>query len=152
MLTAYPDETLHDALRRMGPRDLSRLPVVTRENPRELLGVLRRNDVVRAYNLSQTRRTQDYLEIPSTLQRGGKVEFIEVEIDARSALVGRSIAELSSTLPEDSLLVSIRRTDGTEIVPHGKTRLEVGDQVIAYARAEHLQELRAALTAAAHAG
>ena len=43
-------------LRRMGPRDISRLPVVSRDDPRRLLGVIRRNDLVRAYNLALVRR------------------------------------------------------------------------------------------------
>ena len=56
VVTAYPDETLDTVLRRMGPRDLSRLPVVARDDPRRLLGVIRRNDMVRAYNLALARR------------------------------------------------------------------------------------------------
>jgi CIC family chloride channel protein len=37
LLVAYPDETLADALRRMGVRDIGRLPVVDRDDPRRLL-------------------------------------------------------------------------------------------------------------------
>jgi CIC family chloride channel protein len=59
IVTAFPDETLDTVLRRMGPRDLSRLPVVARDNRRRLLGVVRRNDVVRAYNLALARRRRD---------------------------------------------------------------------------------------------
>jgi CIC family chloride channel protein len=59
VVTAFPDETLDAVLRKLGPRDLSRLPVVSREDPRRLLGVVRRNDVVRAYNLALARRRRD---------------------------------------------------------------------------------------------
>jgi CIC family chloride channel protein len=59
LVTAYPDETLDAVLRKMGPRDLSRLPVVSRDDPRRLLGVVRRNDVVRAYNLALARRRRE---------------------------------------------------------------------------------------------
>lgn len=55
VITAYPDETLDVVLKRMGPRDLSRLPVVTREDAGSLVGVVRRNDIVRAYNLALAR-------------------------------------------------------------------------------------------------
>lgn len=55
VITAYPDETLDAVLARMGPKDLSRLPVVTREDPRRVLAVVRRNDIVRAYNLAVAR-------------------------------------------------------------------------------------------------
>jgi CIC family chloride channel protein len=59
LITAYPDETLDLILRRMGPGDLSRLPVVLREDPTRLVGVLRRNDLVRAYNLARTQEELD---------------------------------------------------------------------------------------------
>ena len=44
------------ALRRMAPRDLSRLPVVSRDDPLRLVGLVRRNDVVRAYGLGVAKR------------------------------------------------------------------------------------------------
>ncbi len=57
VLTAFPDETIGTALRRMSTRDIGRLPVVARSNRRHLLGVLRRTDLVRAYDIALTRRT-----------------------------------------------------------------------------------------------
>lgn len=45
----YPDETLEQALDRFGVRDRRRIPVVSRENPRHLVGVLHAWDVVNAY-------------------------------------------------------------------------------------------------------
>jgi len=56
VITAYPDETVDVVLKRMGPRDLSRLPVVTRQDPHRLVGVIRRNDMVRAYNIALARQ------------------------------------------------------------------------------------------------
>jgi chloride channel protein, CIC family len=58
LLTAFPDETIGTALRRMSPRDIGRLPVVAHDNRRKLLGVLRRTDLVRAYDIALTRRTE----------------------------------------------------------------------------------------------
>jgi chloride channel protein, CIC family len=48
-IVSYPDQSVHDALARLGGRDVGRLPVVDRRNPKRLLGVLRRHDVTRAY-------------------------------------------------------------------------------------------------------
>ncbi|MFW6174377.1 MAG: chloride channel protein, partial [Chloroflexota bacterium] len=48
VMFAYPDETVHDALARLGGPDLGRIPVVSREDG-ELIGVLRRHDIVRVY-------------------------------------------------------------------------------------------------------
>ncbi|WP_298613517.1 chloride channel protein [uncultured Thermosynechococcus sp.] len=56
LLLAYRDEPLKDALDRMGARDLRQLPVVDRNNPQQVLGLLTREDIRLAYYLDQTRR------------------------------------------------------------------------------------------------
>ncbi len=57
MLVTYPDESIGTALRRMSHKDVGRLPVVDRDDPTHLLGLLRRSDLVRAYDLALSRRT-----------------------------------------------------------------------------------------------
>jgi len=145
LVTAYPDESLNAVLQRMAPRDLSRLPVVSRDQPDRLLGVLRRNDVVRAYDLGLARRGRDRLPVPPEIQRAGNVDFIEVDLTGDSRCVGRTVAQISSELPEDSLLVSIRRADGSVVFPHGDTLLHEGDRIVAYASKERLGDLRRCL-------
>jgi len=145
LITAYPDETLDEVLQRMAPRDLSRLPVVSRERPDELLGVIRRNDVVRAYDLGLSRRGREDLEIAAGARGSSRVEFTEVDVTRASACVGLSVAEISSRLPQDSLLVSIRRADGSVVFPHGDTVLQAGDRIVAYADKGHLEALRRCL-------
>jgi len=49
VITAYPDEYLHDVLVRLGAREVGRIPVVARENHKQLVGILRRHDIIRAY-------------------------------------------------------------------------------------------------------
>ena len=145
LVTAYPDESLNAVLVRMAPRDLSRLPVVSRDQPGKLLGVIRRNDVVRAYDLGLARRGRDALEIPAEIRRAGQVDSIEIELTASSRSVGRSVAEISAELPKDSLLVSIHRADGEVVFPHGSTVLLEGDRIVAYARKDRLEDLRRCL-------
>jgi len=145
LVTAFPDESLNVLLQRMAPRDLSRLPVVSRDHPDRLLGVVRRNDVVRAYDLGLARRGRDEMEMPEEIQRAGNVEFIEVVLTHASSCVGRTVAQISSKLPEDSLLVSIRRADGDVVFPHGDTVLQTGDCIVAYARRDRLDDLRRCL-------
>ncbi|MBL7119498.1 MAG: chloride channel protein [Dehalococcoidia bacterium] len=48
-IVAYPGQSIHDAVAQLGGRDVGRIPVVDRNNPKRLLGVLRRHDIVRAY-------------------------------------------------------------------------------------------------------
>ncbi len=49
LLVAYPDQSLHEALYRLGAKDIGRILVVDRDNPEKLLGVLRRSDIIKAY-------------------------------------------------------------------------------------------------------
>lgn len=49
LLVAFPDETVSATLQRMSARDIGRMPVVSRRDPRQLVGLLRRNEMVRAY-------------------------------------------------------------------------------------------------------
>lgn len=55
ILSAYPDEILADALDRMGARGLHQLPVVERDNPYHVLGVLEQESIELACNLAATK-------------------------------------------------------------------------------------------------
>jgi Trk K+ transport system NAD-binding subunit len=68
------------------------------------------------------------------------VEVIECEVEAGSALAGRSMSEIE--LPEDSLVASIQR-GGSLIIPRGKTTIEAGDQLSVVARREDEDTIRA---------
>lgn len=48
LIVAYPDELLYEAVSKMLRNDVGRLPVVKRENPRELLGYLGRSAIMSA--------------------------------------------------------------------------------------------------------
>ncbi|MFO8100955.1 MAG: chloride channel protein [Dehalococcoidia bacterium] len=49
LVVAYPDQTLHHALLRVGAKDFGRIPVVDRKDPSRIVGCLRRHDIVQAY-------------------------------------------------------------------------------------------------------
>jgi len=49
VVTVFPDETLADALQRMDRRGYRQLPVVTRDDPRRVVGMLERRHVIAAY-------------------------------------------------------------------------------------------------------
>jgi len=55
ILSAYPDEILADALDRMAARGLHQLPVVERDNPARVLGVLEQESIELACNLAATK-------------------------------------------------------------------------------------------------
>jgi CBS domain-containing protein len=48
LITAYPDETLHDAMARMLRHNIGRLPVVERENEKKVVGYLGRASILTA--------------------------------------------------------------------------------------------------------
>ena len=56
---AYPDETLEAVLRRLGSRQIGRLPVVDHEEKTKLLGLITRSDVVNSYNKKVIEKVRD---------------------------------------------------------------------------------------------
>jgi CIC family chloride channel protein len=140
LVTVYPDEPMSTAIERMAPRDLSRLPVVDRAHPRRLLGIIRRGDLGRAYNVGIMRRAErqhraDQLRLGPIAES----EVIEFAITADSPMVDKMVHEVH--LPEDCLLVAIRRGQQL-IVPHGPTRLAVGDRVTVFGTPAGLSALK----------
>jgi CIC family chloride channel protein len=129
---AYPRETIDDALTRMGTHGVGRLPVVDQHDPRKLLGLIRRQDIIRAYDIALTRRA----EIENRTERIGlahqdSADFIEVFLTPEDAATDKSVLDLAASLPKDCVLVSIRRNDRV-IIPHGNTVLRIGDRVTAF--------------------
>ncbi|MCL7451488.1 MAG: chloride channel protein [Anaerolineae bacterium] len=131
LLTALSDEPMWVALKRLGTRDVGRLPVVERDNPRHLVGLIRRSDIVRAYRVGIARRL-DLQERADKLRLGRLTgtEFIEIQVEPGSPQAGRLVRDLS--LPEECLLTTARRGNKV-ILLHGDTRIQEGDRLIALA-------------------
>ncbi len=129
LVSVFPDETVGTALRRMAPRDLGRLPVVARDDPRRLLGVVRRNDIIRAHELGIVRRedARQYAE-QARSSADARARFVEIILTPDSGAPGKTVAKLN--LPRGTVLVSIRR--GRDLlIPRGDTLLRVGDILVA---------------------
>jgi CIC family chloride channel protein len=131
LLTVYPDEPMWVALKRLGTRDVGRLPVIDRQNPHRMLGVIRRNDIVRAYRVGITRRL-DLQERADKLRLGQLTgtEFVEILVEPESPQAGKQVREVP--LPEDCLLTTARRGDKV-ILLHGSTKIRPGDRIVALA-------------------
>jgi CIC family chloride channel protein len=143
LLVAYPDETMGEALQRMSRRGLGRLPVVSRQDPNELLGMVRRHDIIEAYNVGLTRRA----ELQHRVKRMGLrnidgTEFIEIRLNEQDPAVGKTLQQIAATLPADCVLVSIRRT-GRIIIPHGSSVLQTGDRLTAFVSEDVVSDVRA---------
>ena len=144
LMVAYADEPISTALQRMGMRDIGRLPVISRDDPARLLGMVRRSDIVRAYQLALTRRA-------SVQHQAGRIklrnvdgtEFVEVTLLPGSAVLGQRVLDIASQLPRDCVLVSLRREGASQVlIPHGDTTLAEGDRLTAFVRSEDVGVLR----------
>ena len=131
---AYPYEPMWKALRRLGRRDLGRLPVVEEEGSRQLVGMVRRADIIRAYDQAMAARAHH--QHRTEMLRLGPVDdakLLQVRIPSGSPAAGRRISELD--LPEECLIISVRR--GRKLhMAHGYTTLEKGDQVTLFSSTE----------------
>ncbi len=140
LLTAFPDETIGAALRRMSTRDIGHLPVVARDNVRQLLGMLGRTDLVRAYDVALTRRTQ--LRHSAQQVRLGSftgAQVIELTIEPQAACADRRVSAVA--WPRDCILASVRRGRQT-FIPHGDTVLQAGDVLVAVVDGEARDQLQ----------
>jgi CIC family chloride channel protein len=140
ILTVFSDEPMWVALKRLSTRDVGRLPVVDRQNPRRLLGLIRRNDIVRAYQVGISRRLD--LQQRADKLRLGKLtgtEFVEIVVEPGSLLAGKRVRELS--LPDGCLLTTLRRGNKV-ILLHGDTQIQEGDRIVALADASSAQRLQ----------
>jgi CIC family chloride channel protein len=127
LVVAYPNETIGSALRKMGQRDIGRMPVVARDDPRKLIGLLRRGDLVRAYDAALTRHAAKRHLINQTrldAMTPEAVKIVEVQVQEGSPLSGKTLKEI--TWPPDSIVASIRRKQQV-IIPHGDTILLPND-------------------------
>ncbi|MDX1414980.1 MAG: chloride channel protein, partial [Candidatus Promineifilaceae bacterium] len=139
---ARSDESIGEALARMGSRGLGRMPVVDRNDPYDLLGVIRRQDIIRAYDLALSRRDEmkDRTGRIQQLQQQDETEFVEIYLRAGDPAVGKTLQAIASKLPEDCVLISIER-QGRVTIPHGDTIFRVGDHITAYTRHEDAANL-----------
>jgi CIC family chloride channel protein len=136
-LVCYPDETLSDALTRFQEKGIGRLPVVERWNPKKLLGLLTRSDIISSYNKAAVQHKK--LVGRMKVERPTDTRFVQLELQPNSILVGKKIRELK--LPEDTILVSIRREEKT-LIPSGNTTLKEGDRIIALTTLPQEENLR----------
>jgi Trk K+ transport system NAD-binding subunit len=113
--------------------------VIKRGSDNQLVGVVRRKDIIQAYNLAIVQRAQH--QSRADRQRLGKIidsKFVEVDLPSTSPVVGTRISDIK--LPEDCLIVSIQR--GRKLfIAHGYSVLEEGDQLTVITREDVAQEV-----------
>ncbi|MEZ4629384.1 MAG: chloride channel protein [Deinococcales bacterium] len=127
--TALAEEAISSVLERMAQLDIGRMPVVSPKEPDRAIGYVRQSDLAKAYYRAVQRQRQHQYDKESLRLRDltGQ-EIIEVKVRPQSQLAGLNLRE--AKLPKECLIISIRK-GGKMIFPHGDTRLEIGDIVVA---------------------
>ena len=127
----------------MSPHDISRLPVVARDNSSHLVGDISRNDIVQAYEMGSLRREDERQRIEQARAvSDAHSQFLEVTLLADSIATDKKVVQI--LLPRDAVLVSIRR--GRDfLIPHGDTLLLAGDVITLLCKRESCDEATNAL-------
>lgn len=139
-ITVFPDEPIWLAIQKMSPRDLARLPVVSRDGSGRFLGMISRSDILRAYDVGVMRKQrgqiiQDEVELRKP-QENSFAEFVLGEEDSCKNAMVRDM-----NLPDTVNLVSIKR-GGQVIIPRGSTTLTAGDVVTVYGKIGDIQDIK----------
>ena len=146
LATTYPDQSIGDALNKMSRRGYGRLPVIARDNPEHLLGLIQRRDVIEAYQIALTKRAAiQHRTQRMKIRNIDGTEFVELTLKDDSPATGKTVGEIACNLPHECILISIRR-EGKVLIPHGETQLQTGDQLTAFTRSEDVEQLYKSLS------
>jgi len=144
LLVAYPDEPVWEALRRLSVRDVGRLPVLEGQDSRRLVGIIRRDDIIRAYKVAIVNRSHH--QYKAEILKLGKLDdamFVHIVIPQDAAVAGKRVKNVD--LPEDCLIVSVQSGKKQHVV-HGNTILQSGDKITVFTDDECLPIVRDRLT------
>jgi CIC family chloride channel protein len=124
-ITVTAGQPVSAALARMASLGLGRLPVVSETDTSELVGMFRRESVVKAYHAALGTATgRELYRERVRLRSQPDATFFEVGVLRGSPLANQAVKDVP--WPDSATLVSIRR--GTNVlIPHGNTMLQPDD-------------------------
>ncbi len=138
--TVFGDEPIWTAIQKMAPRDLARLPVVSRTSPTELQGLISRSDILRAYDVGIVRKQRgQLLEKQLTLRREQYNDFAEIRLNAEHYAVGKMLQDLD--LADSVNVVSLDR-EGVLRIPRGHSHFKAGDILTIFGRKDALASVQ----------
>jgi CIC family chloride channel protein len=144
LLATHINEPMWQAIFRMSTHDISLLPVVAEDDPKKLVGMIYRQDVIKAYDQAITKKAnmQHDVEIIK-LGKLDEAKFLHLNIPTNSFVVGKRVSELK--LPGHCVIVSIRRGRKLKIVD-GQTILRKGDSLTIFSEEECADQIEKILT------
>ncbi len=130
VITVAGDMPVSSALSRMATLGVGRIPVVSTSDPNEVVGMFRRDSVVKAYDSAISMSTGRALDRERRRIRSQPgANFFEVVVPTGSPVANIKVSAVD--WPADFVLVSIQR--GAQVlVPHGNTTIRESDTVIAF--------------------
>jgi len=124
--TCVPDDSLSESAQLMMSQHLSQLPVVNHIDPSKVIGVLKAEDVFRAYTQISTKRSLLLGRLEQQEATASGTIQIHFNIHSRSPLVGKTLRDLD--LPDGVVLTSIRRKKAI-LIPEGHTEFKANDKI-----------------------
>jgi CIC family chloride channel protein len=125
VITITPNEPISTAFHLMAGRDLGRLPVVAANDPKQIVGILRRRDIGKAYEIALQRKLAGQLNTDQIkLAAAANTNILKLHVNAGSLADQHPIRDLP--WPQGSIVASVWRNRET-IVPRGDTLLQAGD-------------------------
>ncbi len=125
-VTTEPDEPLWTAIRKLGQRDIGRLPVID-PSTHEPVGILTRNSIMHAYNEAITRKIENqHIEEQVRLHTLTGAHVVDYLLRPGAPIIGKKLKDV--VWPPESSVAAIRRGERL-IVPHGGTDLRLWDRL-----------------------
>lgn len=135
-----PLDSLSNATRKMSDLSVGQLPVVAPDDPRKMVGILRREDIIEAYSLAVKRRLEqrhsmrrDRLDAVTPEQ----VSILEFVVRGDSVVSGKKLKEID--FPTGCIVASVRHKNRT-LIPNGDTMINEGDSLVLVASSVALRE------------
>lgn len=139
-ITVFPDEPIWVAIQKMSPRDLARLPVISRDGSNELCGIISRSDILRAYDVGIVRKQRGQIvEHQVELRKSKENGFVEFVLKEEDNCNDATVKDLQ--LPDTINMVSVKR-GGQILIPRGHTKLMTGDVITVYGRLKDIDDLK----------
>lgn len=140
LLVVHPDDTMGDALRQMGVRGIQQLPVVEHSDESHVLGFVERRHIANVYEMMLARRQELQHRTERVKYETNDIHFIEIPLLEHDPIIGKTLQEFGRFLPEECILVSIKRGQRL-LIPHGHTIFQKGDIITAFVREQDTETL-----------
>ena len=155
VVTVADNDGLDQVMRLFGRGTADELPVVSHENPRVILGSIRRQDVINAYNKESLKQnlTEGVASSLRTLEKTGRVGVTDgyslIEKVAPLDFVGKTLADLKLRTRYHVEVIMIRRpqdplhpeAEETAIMPDVKYKIQEGDTLVLFGEDDKLEAL-----------